>query len=320
MKRTSCEQSGAHKLHAAIGIIIVAAVLTMQALMHFGVITGSQLAAFFRLSEKPVSDDLSAHFVDVGQGDCELIVCNGEACLIDCGEQDMASKVKGYLSQQGIGSLKYLIISHQHTDHMGSAADILEYVKVDKVIMPDIPDELIPTNTVYEDFLDAAERLGAQIYTAKEETLELGGCELHILPQSFHEEYESLNDYSLCVKAVYKNVSFLFTGDAENAEEQNILQSGFDISADVLKVGHHGSSGSCSDEFLSAVGAEYAVIEVGVGNDYGHPAKSLLSRLEKHCKHIYRTDINGSVVIRTDGENIEVRCEKEDANYGEREQ
>lgn len=315
MKRPNSEQSGAHKLHAAIGIIVVAAVLTVQALMHFGVITGSQMSAFFRLSEKPINDDLSVHFVDVGQGDCELIVCNGEACLIDCGEQDMASKVKGYLSQQGIEKLKYLIISHQHTDHMGSAADVLEYVKVDKVIMPDIPDALIPTNTVYENFLDTAERLNVEIYTAKEETLELGGCELHILPQSFHEEYESLNDYSLCVKAVYKNVSFLFTGDAENAEEQSILQSGFDVSADVLKVGHHGSSGSCSEEFLSAVGAECAVIEVGVGNDYGHPTKAALSRLEKHCKHIYRTDINGSVVIRTDGDSLTAQCEKEDVNY-----
>ena len=305
-------EKGLHRLHAAIGAAVIAAVLVFELLIRLGVIRENAVSVFLGLSDKPATNaEMSVHFIDVGQGDCELIICNGQACLIDCGEWDMGKRVKTYLKAQNIYSLDYFIISHQHTDHMGCADEIMEEFDIGEVIVPDIPDELIPTNSVYERFLDTADREDIELRIAERETLELGGCEIYILPQELNAEYTSLNDYSLCVKAVYGDNSFLFTGDAEEKEEMSILESGFDVSADVLKVGHHGSSGSCTEEFLNAVDPEYAVIEVGAGNDYGHPSLAAVRRLEKYCSCIRRTDENGTVVFECDGSGMNVIAEKE---------
>lgn len=280
-------------------------------LVKLGVVTENQILVFFDLADKPASNaDMSVHFVDVGQGDCELVLCDGKAALIDCGERDMGRRVCSYLKAQNVTRLDYFIISHQHTDHMGCASDVLKSFDVGCIIMPPVPDELVPTNSCYSEFLDAVSECQTELYLAPQnscETLTLGSCTLDIYAQgSDSGVYESLNDYSLCVRAEHGDNTFLFVGDAEEAEEAALLESGIELSAKVLKVSHHGSSSSSSYEFLKAVGARYAVIEVGAGNSYGHPQSEAVSRIEKYCEYIYRTDIDGTVVFESDGVGLNI--------------
>lgn len=303
---------GLQRLHAVLGLLFVIAVIAFGLITQLNAPLAQRIRAFLGLAEKPASDaEMSVHFIDVGQGDCELIICGDEVCLIDCGEWDMASRVSAYLKAQNITEIDYFIISHQHTDHMGCADKIIEEFGIDCIIMPQIPDELIPTNSVYERFLDTLWDSGIEVFEAREETLGLGECEIYIYPQPPGCEYESLNNYSLCVKAVYGNTSFLFTGDAEEEEELQLVGSGIDLSADVMKVNHHGSAGSSAREFLQAVSAEYAVIEVGAGNSYGHPTHSAIRRIEESGAQIYRTDLNGTVVFESDGESLNILTDKD---------
>lgn len=302
-----------HRLHAAIGLIFVIAFVAFGVISHINKPLAHRILVLLGFAERPASNaEMSVHFIDVGQGDCELIICGDEVCLIDCGEQDMGDRVAAYLKAQNITKLDHFIISHQHTDHMGCADRIIEDFEPGSIIMPQIPDELIPTNSVYEHFLDTAYEHGVTLYEQTEESvIRLGECEIYIYPQLINDEYESLNNYSLCIKVVYGDNSFLFTGDAEEEEELNLIDSGIDLSAKVLKANHHGSSGSNTYDFLKVVGAEYAVIEVGAGNSYGHPSRSVIKRLEKSGMQIYRTDIDGTVVFECDKESVNILTDKD---------
>ncbi len=297
------------------GALLVVVWLCAWGLIKLGIVTENQILVFLRLADKPASSaEVSVHFVDVGQGDCELIISSGEAILIDCGEYDQSRKVCAYLRAQNITEIKCFIISHQHTDHMGGAAEIIESFDVGSIIMPEIPDELVPTNSTYERFLDTAEEYGCRVVAVKGgdiSSYSFSDCMIDIYAQPQNSDYSSLNDYSLCVKASHGDNSFLFAGDASFDEEKQLVGSGFDMSAKVMKVNHHGSSGSNGYDFLKAVGARYAVIGVGAGNEYGHPGAEAMGRIEKYCEYIYRTDLNGTVVFESDGEGLNILTERE---------
>lgn len=251
----------------------------------------------------------SVHFIDVGQGDCELIVTNNKAVLIDCGERDRYQEVIDYITNLGINRLDYVVVSHPHSDHMGGMSYILDSFDIGTVIMPKIKKELSPTSNAYKRLLEAISENEIETEYAEPGTsYPMDEGEFTLL--SPVGDYDDLNNYSVTVKFRHGENSFLFTGDIEKEAEADILASGANVSANVLKTAHHGSSTSTRKEFLKAVGPEYAVIEVGEGNDYGHPHKETVKRLEKADIVIYRTDIFGSIVFVSDGSGLKITAEK----------
>lgn len=249
---------------------------------------------------------MKVHYVDVGQGDCSLIVCDGKTMLIDAGENGYETKVLDYLRKQNIDRLDYIIASHQHSDHIGGLPEVLDEIGADNIIMPRLTKEQTPTNSTYKAFLNSVKNSGAKVIASEVgEKYTLGSAEFEILGPVTNDA-EDLNNMSVMVKLTYGEKTFLFTGDAEKEEEREILATGADLDCDVLKVGHHGSGTSSSTDFLKAVTPEICVIQVGAGNDYGHPHENIVERLAKYSDEIYRNDLCGDIVILCDGKTFNV--------------
>lgn len=263
----------------------------------------------FRKDKEPADNpDTQVHFVDVGQGDGSLIISDGEAMVIDTGERDETDRFLKYLEEQGVTKLKYLIITHPHTDHMGEAADILSAIPTDNIIMPKITGDQVPTNSTYKKFLQTVQKLGMKITASSDATYELGSIQFETFTTK--EKHSDLNNYSTLVKVVDGENSFLFTGDCEHEEESEMLEQGFDLSANVLSVGHHGSAYSSTEEFLEAVNPQYAIVSCGKNNSYGHPHEETVERLQRYTKNYYTTPENGSIVFLSDGKGLTVQTEK----------
>ncbi len=246
------------------------------------------------------SGRLKVHFIDVGDADCILIQQGDKSMLIDAGNNSDEAAIKKYLLSLGIKRLDIIIGTHADEDHIGSLDAIINDIEVEKIYMPDSN-----TTTKYiEDVMLAVRKKGLQITPpVSGETFKLGDAVCTILAPVF-SGYEKLNNYSVVLKLQYGNTSFLFTGDAEGVSESEMIKRGFDLSANVLKLGHHGSIRSTTNEFLQRVNPQYAVISVGKNNKYRHPHKSILKKLKAKSIKVYRTDKNGTVVAESDGENI----------------
>lgn len=256
-----------------------------------------------------VGGDLQVHFIDVGQGDCELIVSGSETVLIDCGERDYSNRVISYIRDLGINRLDYVIVSHPHTDHMGGMSYILDEFDIGAVIMPKIQESVLPTTNAYQRLLKSIDRKKLKVeYAEAGKSYGLGNSVMTVL--SPVKNYDGLNNYSITVRLAHGANTFLFTGDIEKSAEADILASGADVSATVLKVAHHGSSSSSHKAFIDAADPEYSVIEVGKGNDYGHPHRETLEWIKEREVKLYRTDLNGDVVFVSDGEGLEVSSSK----------
>lgn len=251
---------------------------------------------------------MSVHFIDCGQGDCTLIISGGEAMLIDCGEMDDSNKVINYIKQQGVESFKYIIVTHPHTDHMGEMTDILKTFKTENFIMPKVPDSMVPTIMRYEKMLKQVDAQGLKVTWSSDDTFKLGGAEVKTFTPK--QQQEDLNNYSTLVKVSCAGKSVLITGDCETAEEKDIMSQGFDLKADVLKVGHHGSYKASSYEFLETVIPSYAVISCGKDNDYGHPHDAAMNRLRKKVENIYITKDNGTIVCEFSDNGLTVTPQK----------
>lgn len=251
-----------------------------------------------------ISDaELSVHFIDVEQGDCTLILTEDSAVLIDAGEAKQGAKVLSYLKSQGIFRLDYVIGTHPHSDHIGGLASVIDEFDIGIVILPKIPDKLIPTTRTYENLLSAISKKGLKIKAANVgDVLNLGGAELEILAPI--GKYDNLNDYSVVSKVTHGRNSFLITGDIEKSAEKDLTKLKSQLRSTVLKVPHHGSRGSNSAEFLEQVEPEYAVIMLGENNTYGHPHEDALNRLLDIDSEIIRTDLSGDVVFESDGRAI----------------
>lgn len=261
--------------------------------------------------------DLEIHFIDVGQGDCSLIIWNGSAMLIDSGEKEEAKTVLKYLKKQGVEKLDYIIVTHPHSDHMGSMSEIISAVDVGKVIAPRVSEKLTPTSKTYEDFLLALRNKALKLTAAKPETVYTLGTseEDGKSPPEFEilaplEDYDDLNNYSVVLRLTYGSTAYLFTGDAEKKAERDILESGAKLDADVMKLGHHGSSSSTSEKFLEAVSPDYCIIQCGAGNTYGHPHKDTIEAVEEAGAEWYSNDRDGTIVIYSDGKEIFIQKEK----------
>lgn len=253
---------------------------------------------------------LQVHFIDVGQG--ESIYIQGEQVnvLMDGGEVGSENIVIPYLEQLGVEKIDYIIATHPHSDHIGGLPSVIETFEIGEVIMPELPDDLIPTTRVFTKLLQAIQSQGLQI-TASEVGAEYslgGGATLTILGPT--EDYDDLNDYSIVARLDDGEVSFLFTGDAEKTAEQDLIDAGTNLNATVLSAGHHGSSTSTGEEFLSLVSPDIVVISCGLDNSYGHPHRETLAALNAIDCSVYRTDLDGTVVLESDGQNIVVQAER----------
>lgn len=268
----------------------------------------------FTKPSKPVSNpsgSCSIHFIDVGQGDSTLICTGDETLLIDAGENNKGDEVLLYLNRLGITKLDYVIGTHAHSDHIGGLDTVINGIEVENIILSDLPEKMIPTTKTYTDLLEAIVGRDVNLIVAEPKaTYNIGGGTLTLLAP-VDDDYSDLNDFSIVSRFDFGEKSILITGDAEEKAEKDILQSGAYLNADILKVGHHGSDTSSSKAFLEAVSPEIAVIEVGVGNKYGHPMADTITKLSMMGVKTYRTDLNGSIVITIDGDNITVTCEKE---------
>ncbi len=291
-------------------IIILVIAVASAAGVNFDKIFG-EFPTTFGSSEVSSDSSFKIHFVDVGQGDCTLVESNGEYLLIDAGENGHETEVLNYLRSTGIEKLDYIIATHQHSDHIGGIPEVLEEYECDNIIMPRLTKAQTPTNSTYTAFLKAVQASEAKVISAKPGlSYALGGATFEILGP-VTDDAEDINSMSAVTKITYGENSFLITGDAETEEELEIIDNGADLDCDVLRAGHHGSSTSSCKDFLNAVTPEICVISCGADNDYGHPHDKAVNRIKKHTEEIYRTDICGSIVMSSDGENIDISYENQ---------
>ncbi len=301
------------KQFIVIAILLIAVLVTGIAEKN-GLIDGAFNGLEQTLGESAdiLSDDnkgLSVHYIDVGQGDCSLLVCDGKTMLVDAGENGHESDVINYLRSQNIDKLDYIVASHQHSDHIGGLAEVITEFGCDTLIMPRLTKAQTPTNSTYTALLKAIRNTGVKTLASNPgDIYNLGSAVIEIFGP-VTDDAEDINNMSIVMKATYGSNSFLFTGDAEKEEELEIIETGADIDCDVLKAGHHGSKTSSSKEFLAEVTPDICVIQVGENNDYGHPHSASLKRIEKYTKNIYRNDICGDIILHSDGEKISVEYE-----------
>ncbi len=279
-------------------LMSVSLLFTFSAKLGLNLPSWNKIQQSLGLAEKTeeVKASLSVHFIDVGQGDSALIKSGDFSVLIDGGERDKSEKLINYLRNQGITKIDCIVASHPHSDHIGGLIKVMRTFEIGSVIMPKLSAENIPTTNVYEDFLSALQKSGASVLAANPgDAYEFGDIKFSVL--SPLEDDSELNNMSVVFKLNYEDKSVLFVADIENAAENRLLDSGADLSADILKVAHHGSSTSSSKEFLSAVSPEYAVICCGDGNSYNHPNGNTLKTLKNLNIKTYRTDYNGDIVF-----------------------
>ena len=258
--------------------------------------------------EHPViSKDLIVEFIDVGQGDCIFISSNNHHMLIDGGNNADGKKITKYLQDKGVKELDLVVSTHPHEDHIGGLDNVLKEIPTKKVIMPD----LVTTTRTFEEVIDVIEEkeiplvipdIGDKFY--------LGDSVIEVIYLDDNEE--DFNESSIVLKLTYKKVSFLFTGDSTTESEKKYLDK--DINVDVLKVSHHGSKYSTSNEFLDKVTPEYAIISLATENDYYYPHIAVINRLNNHGAKIYQTNELGTIIVESDGTNINIDYEKTDTN------
>lgn len=246
------------------------------------------------------------HYIDVGQADATLIFSDGETMLIDGGNPGDSRLIVSYLRKHNVTHLNYIICTHAHDDHVGGLPGALSVTTAGIIYAPKTESNI----KAYQNFKNKVDAQNLTIqHPTPGESFQFGSSAASFLGP-INENVDDLNNTSIILKITYGETSFLFTGDAEREEEQSILNQNFDLSATVLKVGHHGSSDSTTYPFLREIMPEYGIISVGNGNSYGHPTEETLSRLRDADVKLYRTDLQGDIIVTSDGKNITVNTSK----------
>ena len=240
---------------------------------------------------------LTVHFIDVGQADAMLIRCDGQNMLIDGGNREDSSKVYSFLKSKGVTKLAYVINTHPHEDHVGGIPGALQLCPVNCVYAREYSHD----SRVYTNFVNARARRGRQItIPANNTTFKLGGAKVRL----FNPSADYGGNTSIVTKVTYGKTSFLFTGDMEDEQEHWLMNTGANLRATVLKVGHHGSRTSTGYVFLRNVMPKYAVISVGKNNSYGHPSSETLSKLRDEGAKVFRTDMQGDITCVSNGKKL----------------
>lgn len=241
---------------------------------------------------------MRVYFLDCGQADCIFAeLPDGKCMLIDAAESSFGKSLETFIKEKGYSNIDYVVATHPHADHIGAMAHILENFTVGTFYMP----EKSHTTKTFEKMLNALEKNGCEcIYVSGGKSLFRGEYEANVL-SPLKSDYVRMNDFSAVIKLLYKNISFLFSADAEANAENDMINAGFELKTDILKVGHHASPTSSTASYLEAVKPKEAVISVGKDNKYGFPSPLVLSQLEKAGARIYRTDIHSTVTAVTDG-------------------
>lgn len=249
----------------------------------------------------PTQEVLTVRFLDVGQGDSILLTCGDESMLIDGGPVEQGQFLVSRLSRLDIDALTYVVNTHPDEDHCGGLAGVLARYPVQHVYSP-VTEH---STRAFENMVKYAAEQGRELEIPQTgEGWSLGAAHVQVLGPV--QDYEDSNNKSLVLRVRYGQISFLFTGDMEQRAEEDLLDAGIDVHADVLKVGHHGSETASSQRFLEAVNGSTAVICVGEDNDYGHPHTSVLERLEELGVRVYRTDTLGEIILTTDGSTLRI--------------
>ena len=255
----------------------------------------------------PAEGTLEVHYIDVGQADSALLLCGGESMLIDGGNVADSDLVVAYLADQGVEELDYVVCTHAHEDHVGGLAGALSQYPAGEVLSPVTEYD----SQAFGNFLKYTQEQGLSLTVPEPgDTWTVGTAAVTVLGPV--RDYDDTNNTSIVLRVDFGETSFLFTGDMERSAEEDLLESGAWLEADVLKVGHHGSDTSTSYPFLREVDPDYAVISVGENNDYGHPSEDTLSRLRDDDVTVYRTDLQGDVVCTSDGTSLTFTVERND--------
>ena len=252
------------------------------------------------------AENLVVYFLDVGQADAAILQCGDEVMMIDGGESSDSSLIYSYLTKTlGITHIDYMIATHPHADHIGGLSGALNACSVGVVYSPVTSYD----SKQFSSLVKYVQKQGREL-TVPEigDSFAFGDAQVQFL--SPMKEYSNINDCSIVVRITHGNNTFLFTGDAEWDAEHDMVDSGYDLSAAVLKVGHHGSDTSSSYVFLREVMPKYAVISCGKDNSYGHPTEAVLSRLRDVGAQVFRTDLQGDVVFVSDGTTLSFGTEK----------
>lgn len=247
---------------------------------------------------------LTVHFLDVQHADCILLACGGEYALVDGGYPESGDRIVAYMQEQGIKELDLMVGTHPHGDHIGGLPQVLDTFPTETVWTSQLP----YTNDYVSNFTTAVTRNGADFVQPRPgERFQLGDATIDVIGP-LNLRYEDANDLSLVLMVTYGDTRFLLTGDMEEVAERELVEAEVDLKADVLKVGHHGSSSSTSYRFLRAVAPTYGVISLAALNEYGHPHRDPMSRLMDADVTIYRTDKMYDIVAFSDGETISFTC------------
>lgn len=251
------------------------------------------------------NDLLKVHYLDVGQGDSIFIeLPNNETMLIDAAESYQSENIINYLKNLNYQKIDYVIGTHPHTDHIGGLKDIINTFEIGKIYMP----KVVSTTKTYESLLMAIKDKNLKINTAKAGTtiIDTDTLKINILAPN-NSTHTELNNYSAVSKITYGTTKFLFMGDAEKLSENEIKEN---VTADVIKIGHHGSNTSSSIDFIKKVNAKYGIISVGLNNKYNLPKEETITNWENSGTKIYLTSINGTITTISDGTNIKIESEK----------